>query len=75
MPVSPCTRSTATVSCFTGVRADLRQAAGEIVPEVRVLASELREVTGSLRRFSDQLEQNPGMLLYGKPASRPGPGE
>jgi len=59
----------------TGVRADLRQAAGEIVPEVRVLASELREVTGSLRRFSDQLEQNPGMLLYGKPASRPGPGE
>ena len=59
----------------TGVRADLRQATGEILPEVRLLASELREVTGALRRFSEQLEQNPSMLLYGKPASRPGPGE
>jgi phospholipid/cholesterol/gamma-HCH transport system substrate-binding protein len=60
---------------LAGTRADLRQAAGEIVPDVRLLATELREVTGSLRRFSDQLEQNPSMLLYGKPASRLGPGE
>jgi phospholipid/cholesterol/gamma-HCH transport system substrate-binding protein len=59
----------------TGVRDDLRQATGETLPEVLLLTSELREVTGSLRRFSEQLEQNPGMLLYGKPASRPGPGE
>ena len=59
----------------TGVRDDLRQAAGETLPEVRLLTSELREVTGSLRRFSEQLEQNPNMLLYGKPASNPGPGE
>jgi phospholipid/cholesterol/gamma-HCH transport system substrate-binding protein len=59
----------------TGVRADLRQATGEIVPEVRLLASELREVTGSLRRFSEQMEQNPSMLLYGKAATKPGPGE
>jgi len=59
----------------TGVRADLRQATGEILPDVRLLASELREVTGSLRRFSEQLEQNPSMLLYGKTASKPGPGE
>jgi len=60
---------------LAGTRADLRQAAGEIVPDMRLLATELREVTGSLRRFSDQLEQNPSMLLYGKPASRLGPGE
>jgi phospholipid/cholesterol/gamma-HCH transport system substrate-binding protein len=59
----------------TGVRADLRQATGDIVPEVRLLASDLREVTGSLRRFSEQLEQNPSMLLYGTAATRPGPGE
>jgi phospholipid/cholesterol/gamma-HCH transport system substrate-binding protein len=59
----------------SGVRADLREASGEILPEVRLLASELREVTGSLRRFSEQLEQNPSMLLYGRPASKPGPGE
>jgi len=59
----------------TGVRTDLRQATGEILPELRLLAAELREVTGSLRRFSEQLEQNPSMLLYGKPVAKPGPGE
>jgi len=59
----------------TGVRADLREASGEVLREVRLLASELREVTASLRRFSEQLEQNPSMLLYGRPASRLGPGE
>ena len=60
---------------LAGTRADLREAAGEVVPEVRLLVSELREVTSSLRRFSGQLEQNPSLLLYGKPAPRPGPGE
>ncbi len=59
----------------SGVRSDLRQATGEILSEVRLLASELREVTGSLRRFSEQLEHNPSMLLYGKATDRPGPGE
>ncbi len=58
-----------------GARGDLREAASETLPEYRMLASELRDVTGSLRRFSEQLEQNPSMLLYGKPASKPGPGE
>jgi phospholipid/cholesterol/gamma-HCH transport system substrate-binding protein len=56
-------------------RADLRQAAGAVVSEVHLLAAELREVTGSLRRFSEQLEQNPSMLLYGKSTSKSGPGE
>lgn len=60
---------------LTGTRADLREAGAEIVPEIRLLASELREVTGSLRRFSEQLEQNPNVLLFGRPAPKPGPGE
>lgn len=60
---------------LAGARADLRDASGEILPEVHLLASELREVTATLRRFSEQLEQNPGMLLYGRPALKPGPGE
>ena len=59
----------------TGVRADLREAADEVVPQVRLLASELREVTGSLRRFSVQLEQDPSTLLFGRPSAKPGPGE
>jgi phospholipid/cholesterol/gamma-HCH transport system substrate-binding protein len=60
---------------LAGARADLRQASGETLPEVHQLAAELRDVTGSLRRFGEQLEQNPSMLLYGKPAGKPGPGE
>jgi len=32
-------------------------------------------VTASLRRFGNRLEQNPSILLYGKPAEKRGPGE
>jgi phospholipid/cholesterol/gamma-HCH transport system substrate-binding protein len=60
---------------LAGARSDMRLAAGEIVPEVRLLTAELLEVTASLRRFSEQLEQNPGMLLNGKSTPQPGPGE
>jgi phospholipid/cholesterol/gamma-HCH transport system substrate-binding protein len=60
---------------LAGTRADLRDAADDIVPEVRLLVSELRDAAGSLRRFSEQLEQNPSVLLFGKPAAKPGPGE
>ncbi len=60
---------------LAGTRADLRDAAEEIVPEVRLLVSELREATASLRRFSQELEQNPSLLLYGRPAPKAGPGE
>ena len=66
---------TSASATLAGARTDLQRASGATLPEVRVLASELREVTASLRRFSEQLEQNPSMLLYGKPASKPGPGE
>ncbi len=63
----------------SGVLADARsgvqQFTGETLPEVHQLVTELRDLTGSLRRFSDQLEQNPGALLYGKPAGKRGPGE
>ncbi len=60
---------------LAGARADLREATGDILPEARTLVSDLREVTGSLKRFSEQVEQNPGILLFGKPAPKPGPGE
>ena len=62
-------------AAVAGARTDLRQATGETVPEVRRLAAELREVTASLRRFSEELERDPSLLLYGKTAPKPGPGE
>lgn len=51
------------------------QFANTTLPEVHQLVMELRDLTGSLRRFSGELEQNPGALLYGKPAAKRGPGE
>ena len=58
-----------------GALNDTRQFTSETLPEVRQLVSELRDLTGSLRRISDQLEQNPSVLIYGKPAVKRGPGE
>jgi len=36
---------------------------------------EFRDMTASLRRVGNQLEKNPSILLYGKPAEKRGPGE
>ena len=56
-------------------RADVQQFTGATLPEAQQLVAELRELTATLRRFSDELERNPGLLLYGKPPGRRGPGE
>lgn len=58
-----------------GARAGARQFAGQTLPEAQALVGELRELTRSLRRFSEQAERNPGMFLYGRPAAKRGPGE
>jgi len=47
----------------------------ETLPEIHQLVVELRDMTASLRRASNQLEKNPSILLYGKPAEKRGPGE
>lgn len=43
--------------------------------DMQLLVNDLRELSASLRRVSDQLERNPGALLFGKPRPEPGPGE
>jgi phospholipid/cholesterol/gamma-HCH transport system substrate-binding protein len=62
-------------SALDDVRAEARQFAAETLPEVQLLVTELRDLTGSLRRFSEQLERNPSVLLYGKSPSKRAPGE
>jgi len=47
----------------------------ETLPEIHQLVMELRDMTASLRRVGTQLEKNPSILLYGKPAEKRGPGE
>ncbi len=54
---------------------DLQRFTGEALPEAAVMISEARRAAQNLRRFSEQLERDPGVLLRGK-APRPlGPGE
>jgi phospholipid/cholesterol/gamma-HCH transport system substrate-binding protein len=52
-----------------------QQFTASTLPEVHQLVLELRELTASLRRVSEQLEQDPSVLLRGKPPAKPGPGE
>jgi phospholipid/cholesterol/gamma-HCH transport system substrate-binding protein len=52
-----------------------QQFTNETLPEAHQLVIELRDLTGSLQRFSDDLGKNPSILLYGKPAAPRGPGE
>ena len=56
-------------------RADLQQFTSETLPEVRELVAELRVLTATLQRASDKVERNPGVLLFGRSAPKPGPGE
>ena len=62
-------------AALDATRSGARQFAGQTLPEAQELVSELRDLTRSLRRFSEQAERNPSMFLYGKSAAKPGPGE
>lgn len=52
-----------------------QQFTSETLPEIQQLVLELRDLTGSLQRFSGELEQNPSILLHGKAPATRGPGE
>jgi len=56
-------------------RQPLRDISGQTLPEVHALTVELRELALTLKRVGTDLEQNPEMLLFGRGASKPGPGE
>lgn len=55
--------------------ADLSRFTGTALPEIAVMISELRLASENLRRVSEELVQDPSLLLYGKPDPKPGPGE
>lgn len=49
--------------------------ANEAIPEFNALLTELRGLSASLKRVTDEIERNPSVLVYGRQAARPGPGE
>lgn len=54
---------------------DLQRFTSEALPEATVMISEARRAAQNLRRFSEQLERDPAVLLRGRAARAPGPGE
>lgn len=54
---------------------DISRFTGEALPEAAVMIGEMRRAATSLRRFAEQLERDPGILLRGAPPRPPGPGE
>ena len=54
---------------------DLADFTGTALPEMAALLNELRLASENLRRMSDSLARDPSVLIYGKPAPKPGPGE
>lgn len=65
----------AATSAIEGARAEARQFSGETLPEVREVLAELRALSTSLRRVSEEIERDPSLLIRGRPAPKPGPGE
>lgn len=69
-------RASASVNkTFEGVGPDAKRFATEALPELERMAVTMREMMSSLQRVTEQLENDPSLLLRGKEARRPGPGE
>lgn len=60
---------------FDGVGPDALRFAEDGLPEIKKLIIEMHELAVSLQRVTDQVEQEPSMLLRGKEARHLGPGE
>jgi phospholipid/cholesterol/gamma-HCH transport system substrate-binding protein len=56
-------------------RPDLQQFTRETLGETGQLVIELRQLTSTLQRVAQQIEQQPSSLIYGRPAQPRGPGE
>ncbi len=54
---------------------DLQRFSDDTLPRAAAMVNELQQAAGSLRRFSEALERNPGILLQTESSPPPGPGE
>lgn len=60
---------------FDGVGPDAKHFASVGLPELERLMVSMHELTASLQRVTEQVEQDPSLLLRGKEARQRGPGE
>jgi phospholipid/cholesterol/gamma-HCH transport system substrate-binding protein len=62
-------------SVLNGNRSNIEQFTGQTLDEAAVLVSELRQLTATLGRLAQELEQEPSTLIFGRPRLPRGPGE
>lgn len=67
--------STGAKKTIAEVGGGMRQLTGETLPELERLMAELRDLSASLKRLSEQTELNPSSLLRGRQPLPLGPGE
>jgi len=58
-----------------GVDGGMAQLTDTVVPELDRTLSEMRELSASFKRLSEEVGSNPNILLLGKQPAAPGPGE
>ncbi|BCB25799.1 ABC transporter substrate-binding protein [Sulfurimicrobium lacus] len=58
-----------------GVDGGVIQLTDRVVPELDQTLREMRELSASFKRLSEEVGRNPNMLLLGKQPAAPGPGE
>lgn len=58
-----------------GVDGGMAQLTDTVVPELDQTLSEMRELSASFKRLSEEVGDNPNILLLGKQPAAPGPGE
>ncbi len=54
---------------------DLQKFVAATLPETGAILDELRHAAANLRRFSEQIDRDPAVLLRGRPPRPGGPGE
>jgi phospholipid/cholesterol/gamma-HCH transport system substrate-binding protein len=58
-----------------GVSGSMTQVTDNVVPELERTVIEMRELSATFKRFSEEIERSPNMLLLGKQPNKRGPGE
>jgi phospholipid/cholesterol/gamma-HCH transport system substrate-binding protein len=58
-----------------GVSGGVTQVTDGVVPELERTVAEMRELSASLKRVSEEVGRSPNMLLLGKQPDERGPGE
>lgn len=67
--------SRASISVRKMMDGGMAEAADTVVPELDQTLGEMRELSVSIKRLSEEVGRNPNMLLLGKQPAAPGPGE